>query len=175
MGLLDQLGGMLQQYSGSNSPAPSAQATEHFEQAAAQAPQSSLASALSGVFRSPETGTFGQNISQLFNQSNPQQRAGILNQLLPYAGTLGLGGISSILGRGTSSGGTGMVPQVNEDLAQQVPPQAVEELANHAQQQNPSIVDQAGQFYSQHPTLVKALGATAAVMALRHLASAEQG
>jgi hypothetical protein len=48
---------------------------------------------------------------------------------------------------------------VTPEQANQVSAQEVGQLAEHAQKQNPSIVDQAGQFYAQHPTLVQALGA----------------
>ena len=46
---------------------------------------------------------------------------------------------------------------VTPQEAQQVSPDTVKEVANQAQQQNPGIVQQAGEFYSQHPQLVQAL------------------
>ncbi len=177
MSFLDQMGGLLQQYAGGSAQPDPAQAAGHFDQVARQAPQSSLAGALTQVFQSPETGTFGQNISSMFGQSNADQRAGILNKLLPYVGAGTLGSLGSLLGPGVLSGmgsGAGTSPRITPEMAQQVPPEAVEQLANHAQQQNPSVVEQASSFYAQHPTLVKALGAGAAIMALRHLAAAEQ-
>jgi hypothetical protein len=45
----------------------------------------------------------------------------------------------------------------------------VQQLAEHAQKQNPSIIDQASQFYSQHPTLVQALGAGSLALIMSHL------
>ncbi len=173
MSLFDQLGGILQQYSGGSAPANPEQASDHLGQVAQQTAPAFLAGALTRVFQSPQTGSFGQNISSMFDQSNPQQRAGIINQLLPYAGSAGLGGLLGGVLSGMG-GGYGAQPQVTPELAQQIPPQAVEQLANHAAQQNPSVMEQAGNFYSQHPTLVKALGAGAAIIALRHIAEAEQ-
>ncbi|MBV9769403.1 MAG: hypothetical protein JOZ32_07520 [Bryobacterales bacterium] len=159
MGLLDQLGGILQQYSNGGAPSNQGDAVQHFQQVATQAPPSALAGALSTIFRSPETGTFGQNIASLFSQSDPNQRAGILNTLL------GSGG-AGILGKlGLAPGAT----QVSPEKAQQIPAAAVEEAANHAQQQDPSIISRASEFYSQHPTLVQALGAGAAILAMQHL------
>ncbi len=172
MSLLDQLGGMLQQYAGGNTPSNPEQATTHFGQVAEQASPSVLSSALTQVFQSPQTGSFGQNISSMFQQSNPQQRAGILNQLIPALGAGGLGSLSGLLGSGIGNMGTS--GQISPEAAQQVSPQQVEQIANHAQQQNPSVVEQAGNFYSQHPTLVKALGAGAAVFALQHIAASQQ-
>ena len=53
-----------------------------------------------------------------------------------------------------------MTPQ----QAQQISPDDVQGLAEHAQKQDPSIIDRASEFYAQHPTLVKGLGATALAM-----------
>lgn len=44
------------------------------------------------------------------------------------------------------------------------------ELAEKAEQQNPSIVDRMGDFYAQNPTLVKAIGGAALAVALGHMA-----
>jgi hypothetical protein len=99
-------------------------------------------------------------LGSLFNHSNPDQRAGILNQLLGSVGPGALGGLSSLLGGGNS---------VTPDQAAQVPPQAVQQLAEHAQQKNPSIVDLASSFYAQHPGLVKTLGAGALALVMSHM------
>ncbi len=172
MSLFDQLGGMLQQYAGGNTPANPQQATEHLDQVARQASPGELSNVLTQVFQSPQTGTFGQNISSIFQQSNPQQQAGILNQLLPSLGAGGLGALGGLL----SSGLGGLVGggQVSPQAAQQISPADVERIANHAQQQNPSVVQQAGDFYAQHPTLIKALGAGAAVFALKNIADSQR-
>lgn len=162
MSLLDQLGGVLQQYTNGGTPPEPQQAVEHYQQVASQSPPSALSGALASIFHSPRTGSFGQNIASMFGQSDPSQRAGILNTLLSS------GAASTVLSKlGLSPGTT----QVSPQQAQQISPSAVEQAANHAQQQDPSIVDRASEFYSQHPTLVGALGAGAAIMALQHLAS----
>jgi hypothetical protein len=173
MSLFDQLGGMLQQYAGSKVPTNSPQALDHLDQVARQASPSVLSSVLTQVFQSPQTGSFGQNISDLFRQSNPQQRAGILNQLIPSLGAGGLGSLGGLLSSGLGSN-SATAPEVSPEIAQQVSPQDVEQMANRAQQQNPSVVEQAGSFYAQHPTLVKALGVGAAVFALQHIAASQQ-
>ena len=163
MSFLDQLGGMVNEFEGgAATPAQAALAAQ-------QTSPSAVAGAFSTIFNSAETGSFGQNIGQLFSQSNPQQRAGILNQLLASAapgvlGSLAGGAFTGLLGQKAGGGS----PQVTEEQAAQIPHSAVEELANHAQQNNPGIVDEASQFYSQHPALIQALGTGAAVLALRH-------
>src|SRR5690242_4967824 len=87
MSILDQLGGILNQYSSPNPPQENA--TTHFQQVAAQVPRPQLSGLLSNVFGSSETGSFGDNISRMFSQSDRQQKAGILNQLLQAVGGAG--------------------------------------------------------------------------------------
>jgi hypothetical protein len=158
MSVLDQLEAILKQYSSSNPPQE--QATDHFHQVASQVPRSQLSEVLTKVFQSPETGSFGDNVSTMYSQSNPQQRAGILTQLAQAAGGAG---ILSKLGLNLPGGSSTITPE----QAQKVSPETVKEVANHAQQQNPAIVQQAGEFYSQHPQLVKALGTGIAIWAMQ--------
>jgi hypothetical protein len=162
MGLFQQFSSILEQYKGSSQPANPDDAAQHFQQVAGAAQPSELSGALATVFHSPQTGTFGQNIASMFGQSDPNQRAGILNTLLASGGS----GVLSRLGLGSA------VSQVTPEQAQQIPPQAVELAAEHAQTQDPSVVERASQFYSQHPQLVQALGVGAALLALQHLSHA---
>lgn len=151
MGWLNQIGGLLEQYSGGN--ANTGNADQDFQQVAQHAPPSALSPGLADAFRSDKTPPFGQMISSMFGQSNGDQRAGILNQLVQAVGPGALaGGLLSKLG-----GGGTVTPQ----QAQQISPDEVQGLAEHAQKQDPSIIDRASDFYAQHPTLVKGLGATA--------------
>jgi len=159
MSILDQLGGFVEQYRNGGSPANPQDAMQHYQQVASQAPPSVLAGALAAIFRSPQTGSFGQNVSSMFGQSNPDQRAGILNTLLASGGA----GILSKLG--LQPGTT----QVSPQQAQQIQPGVVEQAATHAQEHDPSIVDRASEFYARHPTLVQALGTGAAIMAVQHI------
>src|SRR3982750_638395 len=124
MSILDQLGGILNQYSSANPPQENA--TEHFQQVAKQVPRPELGGLLSNIFGSPETGSFGDNISAMFNQSDPQQKAGILNRLLQVAG--GVGALSS-LGLHLPGLGSGGDTTVTPSQAQQVSPDAVKQVA----------------------------------------------
>jgi len=138
-----------------------------YAKVAENAPPSHIASGLAEAFRSNETPPFGQMLRSLFQNSNGQQRAGILNQLIQSVGpgllSAGgvLGGLSNIL-HGTSR-------QLTPEQANAVSPETVEELATHAEKQNPSIVDQASAFYAQHPTLVQGLGVGALAMIMSHM------
>jgi hypothetical protein len=159
--------GILEQYRGASSAAPPASVEQDYSQVAQSAPQSHLASGLAEAFRSGETPPFSQMLGTLFGNSNGQQRAGILNTLLsalgpsmPAAG--GLSGLAGLLRAGNN---------VRPEQADQVPPETVEQLAEHAEKHDPSIVDQASAFYAQHPTLVKALGAGSLALIMSHLSA----
>jgi hypothetical protein len=140
-----------------------------FDKVAGEIPQEDLSAGLTHVFNSDQTPDFHKIVGGLFDQSNPQQKAGLLTQLLgglgPNAaqvlgGTAGLAGLTSLLGKG----GT-VAPQ----QASEISSETVQVLAQKASQANPSIVDKASQFYAQHPTLVKGLGAGALALLMRHI------
>ena len=131
---------------------------------AQNAPPSNLAGGLANAFRSNQTPPFPQMLSTMFSNSNGEQRAGILNHLLgaagPSAGAGLLGSLGGLLGGGS---------QVTPEQAQQVSPDQVHQLAAQAEQNNPSIVDQASRFYAEHPTLVQGLGAGALALIMSHM------
>ena len=157
--------GILEQYRGASAAAPPATVEQDYSQVAQSAPQSHLATGLAEAFRSDQTPPFAQMLSTLFSNSNGQQRAGILNQLIGAAGPglLASGGLSNLAG--LLRGGNNVTPE----QANQIPPETVQQLAEHAEKHNPSIVDQASQFYAQHPTLVQALGAGSLALIMSHL------
>lgn len=162
---LTSLLGVLQQYAGASVSNPPPDAQQDFQKVAQQAPQEHLAAGLTEAFRSNQTPAFPEMLSNLFSQSNGQQRAGILNQLLGAVEPSALGGgltgtLSNLL-----KGGTSLTPQ----QAEQVSPEAVQQLADHAQKNNPSIVEQASNFYAQYPQVVQALGAGALALIMSHM------
>ncbi len=165
MGIFDQLGGLLKQATSGNAAPDEVHAA--YDQVAQSVPQSSLADGLLHAFQSNQTPPFEQMLGTLFAQSSPEQKAGILNQLLGALGpsatqalsAAGIGGLAGGLAGGA----------VSPQQAQQVPPQAVQTIAQHAAAKDPSIMSQAAGFYAQHPTLVKALGAGALALLLSHM------
>ncbi len=165
MGLMD----ILQQYAGGGTPAQG-NVADHFDQVAQQVPQQDLGNALGAAFRSEATPPFGQMVGNLFGQSNPQQQAGVLSQLVQSLGPGAMTGVAGgILGR---IFGGGQAPSVvTPQQASQLSPSDVGALAEHAQQQDPSITDRLGSFYAQHPTLVKTLGAVALSAVMGHLST----
>jgi len=153
MGFLSSLGGLLQQYAGANPD--TSNAPQHFDQVAQSVPQSTLANGLAEAIRSNQTPPFAQIASQLFSNGNPQQKASMLSTLAAAVGP----SILSRFGGGAlaQSGQTSVTPE----QATQIQPQDVQNLAEHAEKQDPSIIDKLSQIYAQHPTLIKTLGAAA--------------
>jgi hypothetical protein len=169
MGLLDQLGQLANQFKTGQATDDEVHST--YDRVAHELPQGELSNGITHVFNSPETPPFEQMLSNLFNNSNATQKAGLLNQILralgPNAGQLlaqaGLGGLAA----NVASGGENV--QVTPQQAQQVSPQDVQVLAQKAATKNPTIVDQAASFYAQHPTLVKSIGAGALALLMSRM------
>ncbi len=167
MDWMNTLEDVVQRYSGQAGGAAAAADNPHadFQQVAQAAPQGAVADGLSQAFRSDQTPPFPQMVANLFSRSDPNQRAGLLNRLLSAAGPgalsalPGLGGLSSLLGGGN----------VTPEQASQISPTQVQDMAAHAQRQNPSVVDEVSGFYAQHPQLVGALGSAALTIALQHI------
>ena len=167
MGWADGLGQMLQNVLGGKASDEDIHST--FDKVAGAAPHGELADSLSHVFNSDQTPPFEQMISGLFGKSSPDQKAGMLNQMIsslgPSAGSVlgglgGLGGLASVL----QGGGT-----VTAAQAQQISPDAVEAMAQKAQQANPGIVDSLSSFYAKNPQLVKAIGAGALALLMSRM------
>lgn len=152
---------------------PAAQVNEHFDAVAQQAPQQSMGSAVAAALRSNATPPFAETIGSLFANSNPQQRAGVLNELMQSLGpaalsTVGGGFLGQLLGSNSASGG------ITAAQSQQVTPQQVTQLAQSAERQDASVIDRLGGFYAQHPTLVKSLGVAALGVLMSHLHQQQQ-
>ena len=175
------LGNLLQKYldaaAGNQAPA---EAGNHFEQVAQQASPEVVGQGIADALRSDRTPPLGQMVSDIFAKADPQQRAGMLNQILGSLGPGVLGSLGGALGGGALGGGAlgnilgqiqgGARPQVTPEQASQVSPSAVQDLANHAEKHDASIFDKLGNFYAQHPQLVKTLGSAALTIALAKMA-----
>jgi hypothetical protein len=170
MGILDSINDLLKKYSGGAQN--TADAAEHFDQVAQAAPQGVMAEGLAALFRSDQTPAFGNLVGSLFSQSNGEQKAGVLNQLLA---SVGPGVLTQLVGGGALAsllGGAGR--EITPDQAQKISPELVQQLAAHAEKTDPSIVDKASAFYAQHTTLVKTLGGAALSIALAKVAERQK-
>ncbi len=170
MGLMDNLGSIVDQFTRGSASDSDVHAA--YDQVASAVPQGSLAAGLGHAFKSDQTPPFEQMVSGLFGQSNPDQKAGLLNQLLAslgpagsqILGSLGLGGLAGAVA------GQSVTPQ----QAQDVSPEAVQTIARQAATRDPSIMDKAAGFYAQHPTLVKAIGAGALALLMSKISQARR-
>ncbi|MBC7456102.1 MAG: hypothetical protein H7335_20860 [Massilia sp.] len=168
------LGNLLQQYASAH-PATD-QAENDFEQVAQAAPRADLAQGVTEALRSDQTPPFPQMVGQLFGQGDAGQRAGMLNQLL---GGVGPGLLSSLAGGALGSLGSlfggqanqaAAAPQVTPEQASSMTPEQVQRIAEQAEQHNPGIVERMGDFYAEHPQLVKGLGGAALALVLGRMA-----
>jgi hypothetical protein len=163
------LGNLLQQYLGGTPHANAGRALDDFDQVAQNAPRASVAQGVTEALRSDQTPPFPQMVSQLFGQSDPTQRAGMLNQLLRGVGpslvaALGSGALGKLFdGKDTPAA-------ITPEQAAAMTPEQVREIAERAEQDNPSIVDRMGDFYAEHPTLVKTIGGAALAIVLGRVA-----
>ena len=166
MSWLDALSGLAQRYAGQGGGTSSAPEDPHqdYDQVAQHAPTEEVAGGLSQAFRSDRTPPFPEMVSNLFSHSDPNQRAGLLNRLLGGIGPGALAGLP-----GGLAGLLGGRSEVTPQQANQLSPAQVQEIASHAEKQNPSVVDQVSSFYSQHPQVVQALGGLALTIALQHM------
>ena len=171
MGILD----ILQQYADPSRVQPD-RVNDHFDQVAQQSSPRDLGNGVAAAFRSDATPPFGQMIGNLFGRSDPEQRAGILNQIIQSVGVGSLGSIAGgVLGRILGGGGGGSVPAtITPEQASQISPADAGAIAAHAETKDPTIMDRAGEFYAQHPQLVKGLGAAALAIVLGRMHSGQR-
>jgi hypothetical protein len=164
MGLMD----MLQQYAQPHSQPPAA-VGEHFDTVAQQASPAHLGDGIAAALRSDSTPALGDTLANLFGHSNPEQKAGLLNQIMQSVGPSVMAGAGGGILGSLFGGGATPPTAITPAQAEQVSPATVSTIANNAQQQDDSIVDRLGGFYAQHPTLVKTLGVAALATVMSHM------
>ena len=144
-----------------------------FDEVARQVPPDVLGSGIAQAFRSEQTPDFGSMIGSLFGGSNPQQRAGLLGQLISAVGPAVLSSIAGgALGRIFQGGGPSRQQrQVTPDDVIDMTPDQVREVATAAEKNDPGIMDRIGAYYAEHPEVVKVLGGTALAIALGQMAT----
>lgn len=170
MTLLDSVTNVLKQYTGGATP-NAANATEHFDQVAQTASPTDIAQGLSAMFKSDQTPAFGNMVGSLFSQSNGEQKAGMLNQLIA---SVGPSTVAQMAGGGMLASLLGGSGQITPQQAQNISPEVVQQIAAHAEKTDPSFVDKASAFYAEHSTLVKTLGGAALSIALAKVAERQK-
>ncbi|MBY0507302.1 MAG: hypothetical protein K2X03_25530 [Bryobacteraceae bacterium] len=147
MNPLNALTGLFGQYLTPDT-AHEADAPDHFDQMAQHAPTGTLAEGIAAALQSKDTPPFAEMAAQLFSNGDAGQKASMLNALLPSLAP----SVLEKLGLGSGS--------VTADQA----------AAAHAESSDPSILGRMSSIYAEHPTLVKTLGATAMIIAMRKIA-----
>ena len=136
---------------------------QHFDQVAQGVPGNVLAAGLAHAFRSDQTPDIGAMVGQMFGNSNGQQQAGMLNQILATLGPAAAASLAGgVLGRMMTPGSS----QITPAQASQLTPQQVHDVVEHAHQTNPGVADQLAAFYADHASLIKTLGGAALVVAM---------
>ncbi|HET8644254.1 MAG TPA: hypothetical protein VFO85_02120 [Vicinamibacteria bacterium] len=181
MDWMKQLGSVLDRYTGDPRPDAVPDTVEDdFDEFARTAPPEALSDGLAAAFRSDQTPEFAQMAGQMFGRAPATQRAGILNALIQVAGPLVLQQVLARRQSGTGGGGGvlgdilgrlgGGQRQISPEDAEQVDPQAVEEIAREAEKKDPSIIDRLSRVYAEQPQLLKTLGGMALAIALGRMA-----
>ena len=140
-----------------------------FDEVVRDVPKDVLGAGLAQAMRSDQTPAIGDLTSRLFGQSDPNQRAGLLGQLIR---SLGPGLLSSIAGGALARFGQGAAAQaqVSADEAVSVTSEQVREIADEAAKKDPSLPDRIGELYAQHPEVFKVLGGSVLAIALGQMA-----
>ena len=150
---------------------------QDFDEVARQVPADALGGGLADAFRSDRTPDFASMAASLFGGSNPQQRAGLLGQLIRTVGPALLssvagGALGRMLQGQSAKVGPGSAPlDVSPADAAQVTPEQVRDIATAAQKEDPGVLDRVGAYYAQHPDVVKVLGGAALAIALGQVAN----
>ena len=154
---------VLTQYAQKSIATASNTSEAHYDEIAPQLPPDMLSKGMADTFRSDQTPPFGDMVGQLFGQSSPQQRAGLLSQLLQSLGPAAMAALGSgVLGRVLGPNNlpqAGQAPTITAAQANQVSPDDVREIAKHAEQNHPGVVNTVSDFFAQHPDLIKGIGA----------------
>jgi hypothetical protein len=169
MAWMDEISGIVSRYASAGGGTAAAQANpqQDYVDIAKSAPPQVMADALTHTFRSDQTPSFPDMLSRLFQQSNPDQRAGLLSQLVR---TVSPAALANTPAQGALAGALGGQQNVTPQAASQVSPDQVKQIAKQAESADPSIVDRVSSFYAQHPQVVKALGGAALSIAIQHIA-----
>lgn len=170
MSWMNQIADVLQNYSQPGAAGQPEEVADHYKQVAENAPAAEMANGLAAMFRSDQTPPFAQMVSQLFSNSNPDQRANLLNTLMSSGAGAGmLAQIAQAAGISLPGGGASS-PGITPEAAARVSPEMVQQAAEHAEKHDPSIIDRVSQIYAQHPMLINTLGTAAMSMAMSQLA-----
>lgn len=152
---------VLNRYANARRDRPPTGVEHDFDTVVKQVPPADFEDGLAEAFRADETPPFEEMVAELYGRSDPETRAGLLDNILPNLG----GGLAEKL-RNMTAGG-----RVAPNRTTELDPQQVQEMAREARASNPNILERVSQFYAKHPDLVRNLGGIAMGIALNRMAS----
>ncbi len=164
MGLLDVLSQYQQQ---PNRPPPHVQ--DDFDLVAREAQPEDIELGLEEAFNSDDTPPAEEMIGQLYEKSDDDTRAGLLNEIM---GSLGNGAAAGTLGGGLLGGllNGQRNRRISPQEAHKISPLEVQAAAKQVAHKNPGIIQAASRFYARHPQLVQTLGQAALAILMRGMA-----
>lgn len=167
MSFINQIGGLLNQYLSGGGATNREEARTHYDQISQAVPPGVLGSVIGPALSSLGTDQVQERIRNSATEMNPDQRAGFLNSLLGGYRSSGVN-LSSLFSQLGIRSSVATNPQ-------DASPDEVAKLAAHAHQENPDLFNRAMAFYSEHPLLVKILGAAAITAIAKNLAERRLG
>jgi len=152
MGYMNMIGSLLGQYAGGQQPNKQ-QAFDHYDQIHQNVPSDMLGSVIGPALSSLGGNEVQQRVLNSAGQMTPEQRGGLMQSLLGSFASSGVNPMSLL-------GDLGMRQSLASNPSD-ASPEELAQLATHAHETDPGVFGQAMSFYSQHPALVKAMGAVA--------------
>ena len=165
MALMDQLGGLLNQYAG-GAAVSREQAGSDYDKIKNTVPSDVLGSIIGPAIGSLGGAEVVERIRNSAGQMSPGLRGDLLQQLLNAAGGAG-GNVGSIL----SQLGIDRSVATQPDKAT---PDDVAKVAGHVHAAHPDAFNRAMSFFTDHPTLVKVLGTAVIAKIAQHLTRTPQ-
>ena len=157
---------ILDRYADRRAESFSPDAETEFEVVAQHAPSEVVSEGLADAFRADQTPPFGDMVAQLFQRSDPEQRAGLLNLFVSTVGPGALaGGPLGELVHYLRDGS-----RIAADEADAMLPHEVKAVAERVLEHNPGVIERVSAFYARHPELVRSLGKEALSVALSNMA-----
>ena len=166
MSVIDDVKALLAQYASGGTPTGDVGA--HFQQTAQSVDSGTVAQGIAAALRSDQTPPFGQMVSQLFSSGSSDQKTAMVNTLLGAADPGQRTQLASLIP------GLAGASSVTKEQVAAISPSAVQSLAEQVERRDGGIVDKMSSLYAAHPMLVKTLGTTALMIAMRRMAQRHQ-
>jgi hypothetical protein len=161
MDLEKDVSSVLQQYATDTGVYSTEKVERDFVRVTQEVSPEHVTNGLSEALRSEQTPPFDQVVGQTFEQGDPAQRAGMLKQLLDGAGP---SVVKPLVESGVAH------EAVTPEIADQVHPGLVQQMAREAEQENPDVIDKMSNFYAEDPALVASLGGGTLSVAMSKIA-----